>query len=91
MKKLFTLYDSKSETYTAPQLHKTRNEALRSFAGAVNAGDKGGVIAAHPADFTLFEIGTWDEENCTLVAIDKIAVANGIDVVEQAPLPLKAA
>lgn len=91
MKKLFTLYDSKSETYTAPQLHKTKAEALRSFAGAVNAGSQGGVIAAHPADFTLFEIGTWDEENCTLTVIDKVSVANGIDLVEQPDLPLKAA
>ena len=84
MKKLFTLYDSKSQTYTAPTLHKTNAEAKRSFAGAVNAGDKGGVIAAHPADFTLFEIGTWDDENCSLVAIDKVAVANGLDLLEVA-------
>lgn len=90
MKKLFTLFDSKSETYTPPQLHKTKAEAIRSFAGAVNA-PQGGIIASHPSDFTLFEIGTWDDENGTLTVTDKIAVVNGIELVEDQQLPLKAA
>lgn len=90
MKKLFSLFDSKSESYTPPQLHKTNAEAIRSFAGAINS-PQGGVIAAHPSDFTLFEIGTWDDENGRLNVTDKIAVVNGIELVEEKQLPLKAA
>lgn len=76
---LYVLHDSKSETYTAPTLHQARGQAIRSFSDAVNG--KEGILSQHPADFTLFEIGTYDLTTGVITSYDaKISVANGVDV-----------
>ena len=66
--KLYTVYDVKSETYTAPTAHPARGQAIRSFSDAVNSGQ--GVISDHPADFTLFEIGEFDINTGELTVYD---------------------
>lgn len=77
--KLYVVYDSKSETYTAPTLNPARGQAIRSFSDAVN-GEKT-VLSTHPEDFTLFEIGEFDIYTGALTVYDaKVAVVNGIDV-----------
>lgn len=81
MSKLYVLYDSKSETYTAPTLNPARGQALRSFGDAVNAVGQGSIISDHPEDFTLFEIGEFDIQTGEVKLYDaKVAVANGLDV-----------
>lgn len=82
MQKLYVLYDSKSETYTAPTLNPARGQALRSFSDAVNdVSNKNNVLASHPEDFTLFEIGTYDISTGVISLFDtKISVATGLDV-----------
>ena len=80
MQKLYYLYDSKSETYTAPMLHPARGQAIRSFSDAVNGGE--GVISQHPEDFTLFEIGTFDPYTGDVQLYEtKDSVANGVDLL----------
>lgn len=82
MQKLYYLFDSKSETYTAPTANPARGQAIRSFGDAVNGGQ--GVIADHPEDFTLFEIGEFDPYTGEIKLHDsKISVANGLDVKEE--------
>ena len=56
---LFSIYDSKSETHTAPTANPTKAQAIRSFSDAVNSGQDS-VLTQHPADFTLFHIGSFD-------------------------------
>lgn len=57
--KVFTVYDSKAEGYMNPFYVKSRGEAIRSFTEIAN--DKSHQIGKYPADFTLFELGEWDE------------------------------
>lgn len=59
MKKLFTVYDSKTESYGVPFAMITKGEALRGFADVAN--DPSTQISKYPADFTLFELGEYDE------------------------------
>jgi len=59
--KVFTIYDSKSETYLQPQYCKTKNECLRIFTDIVNSNDSQNQVAKHPEDYTLFEIGEYDD------------------------------
>lgn len=88
--KMYVIYDSKSETYTAPTVNPARGQAIRSFADAVNGGE--GVLAAHPADFTLFEIGEYDVLNGEITLHEtKISVVIGTDVLEEKPLLAPAA
>lgn len=58
--KMFAVYDSKGEVYTPPFCMKTEGQAIRSFIETVN--DKTSQIGKYPEDFTLFEIGVFDDE-----------------------------
>ena len=81
--KLYQIYDSKSETYTAPTVNPARGQAIRSFSDAVNSKDQNrSVISDHPADFTLFEIGDFDIRSGVISLYEaRVSVANGLDVL----------
>lgn len=57
--KIYTVYDSKAEFYMFPFPHRNKGEALRAFADAVN--DPKTTIGKYPSDYTLFEIGDYNE------------------------------
>lgn len=79
MLKIYTIYDSKSETYTEPTYHPARGQAIRALTDAVNGGQ--GVISDHPADFTLFELGSFDQRTGQITLEEaRISVANGLDL-----------
>lgn len=58
--KVFTVYDSKAELYLNPFNMSTKGQALRGFEDLVNDGQHN--FSKYPADFTLFEIGEWDDQ-----------------------------
>ena len=76
--KIYVIYDCKSETYTNPTINPARGQAIRSFGDAVNGQDS--VLASHPEDFTLYEIGSYDATTGEIELQDKVAVANGLDL-----------
>lgn len=55
----YSVYDSKAEAYLRPFFAPSRGLAIRSFADVVN--DKTHEVNKHAADYTLFEIGDFDE------------------------------
>lgn len=63
--KAFSVYDVKSETYSPPFFEKTSGLALRSFTEAIK--DPRSALSKYPADFTLFEIGHFDDSSGSLV------------------------
>jgi hypothetical protein len=56
--KVFSVYDSKAGFYGNPIYLHTKGEALRTWEDAAN--DPQSQIGKYPADFTLFEIGEFD-------------------------------
>lgn len=66
--KFFTVYDSKTEVYLQPFLMQTKGAAIRAFADTVN--DQSSQFAKHPEDFTLFEIGEYDDTTANMIAYD---------------------
>ena len=63
--KVFAVYDSKVEAYLSPFIMQTRGQALRAFTDTVN--DPNTNFFKHPEDYTLFEIGDWDEQSGSYV------------------------
>lgn len=77
--RLYTVYDSKAELYMPPFCQKTKGEALRGFADAIQGGGDNN-LAKHPEDFTLFEVGLFEDSDGTIQMHDaKISLANGIE------------
>lgn len=58
-KLIFAVYDSKAEVYGNPFFCRTKGEALRSFIQIAN--EKDSAIGAHPEDYDLFCIGSYNE------------------------------
>lgn len=80
--KAFNVYDSKVEAYNTPFFLRHKGEALRSFEEIAN--DKSSAIGKHPGDFTLFEIGTYNELTGELACYEsKINLGCAIELVRQ--------
>ncbi len=60
--KVFTIYDSKSEAYLQPFFLLTRGQAVRAIRDCVS--DRDHQFGRHPEDYTLFELGTFDDSAC---------------------------
>lgn len=79
--KMFTVYDSASESYMAPFTFKTVGLAMRWFKDSAN--DPESRIAQHPADYTLMEIGTFCDDDAQMVPHEaKHPLANAIEMVD---------
>lgn len=66
--KVFSVYDSKVESYFKPFYCQTKGEAIRSFTEISN--DNTSQIGKYPEDFTLFEVGEFDDANCSFELLD---------------------
>lgn len=62
--KVFSVYDSKTEAYMTPFFMRSKGEAIRGFADVVNDGQS--TMCKYPHDYTLFEIGEWDDTTARL-------------------------
>jgi hypothetical protein len=62
--KIFTVFDCKAEAYLQPFFMKSKGEAIRAFSDTSN--DQNHNFGKHPEDFTLFELGTYDESNASI-------------------------
>ena len=60
-KRVYTIYDSKAEVYMPPFMFGTKGEAIRAVTTTVNDGQS--ALSQFPEDYTLFEIGTWSDED----------------------------
>jgi hypothetical protein len=60
--RVFSVYDTKTEAYMTPLFFQSKGQAVRSFTEVAN--DKDHAIGKYPEDFTLFEIGIWEDADC---------------------------
>jgi hypothetical protein len=79
IKRLFTVFDSKSEVYMPPFTYRTKGEAIRAFTDSVN--DSGSQMNKYPADFTLFDIGSFDDVTCKFDVQSPESIGNAIEFV----------
>lgn len=59
--KVFSVYDSKVEAYLQPFFMQTRGAAVRAITELV--GDSKHQFGKYPMDYTLFELGSYDDSN----------------------------
>ncbi len=82
--KVFSVYDSKGEFWSQPQFQLNAGVALRAFADAAVALNGESMLSQHPEDFTLFEIGNWDERTGDYIVYDaKIALGVALEYINR--------
>lgn len=78
MEKAFAVFDSKMGMYLPPFFTRAAGAAVRSFQEAANKADH--PFCKNPEDFTLFEIGSYDDTKGQLIPLEaKIALGCAID------------
>lgn len=88
-KKLFVVYDSKKEAYGTPFFADFTADALREWSEvASNKSDMQNQIAKYPADFTLFEIGTFNILTGELIVHEtKHNHGLAVEHIKESPVP----
>jgi len=59
--KVFSIYDSKVGAYMKPFYAHSAGEAMRTVVDASSGQDN--MLSRHPGDFTLFELGVYDDQS----------------------------
>ncbi len=65
--RIFVVFDSKASAYLPPFFMPEAGQAVRVFSDMCNSPDH--AFGKHPEDYTLFEIGTFDDRSCTLLQL----------------------
>lgn len=61
--KMFSIYDSKAEAYLQPFFMVTKGQAIRALTDILS--DPAHQFSKYSADFTLFELGEYNDSNAT--------------------------
>lgn len=77
---MYSVYDAKSESYTLPFFDHAQGRALRTFADCVQ--DPEHQFGKHPEDYTLFDVGTYDDDTGTITQNTIVSIATGHTLLE---------
>jgi len=72
LKKMYSVYDSKSEIFSSPFTSVNDSTAVRDFSRAVN--DEQTDINRFPLDYSLFTLGTFDDTSGVITPASPPAV-----------------
>jgi len=73
--KIYSVYDTKVEAYLQPFFMQTKAAAIRAWADAIS--DPNTQFNKHPNDFTLYELGQYDDQSGIITNYDvKIHLGN---------------
>lgn len=73
--KMYTVHDAAAKAYLPPFTQKSERDALSAFEEAAN--DSQSAISKYPADFTLIELGDFDERTGKLTLLpENLNIAN---------------
>lgn len=90
MKQICAIRDAKAEYWMEPLYFQAVGQALRAFEDAINK--DGTELNAHPEDYTMFHLGTFDETTGEITTLEQpYQLEVGVNVVrvpENTP-PLK--
>lgn len=79
-KNMYSVRDSKAESWSFPFQSDNNATALRDFQSLVQDGRT--LVGQHPADFDLFFVGTFGLSNGSVKANPPQHLANGADFVK---------
>ncbi len=77
MLRIYSIYDSASDAYMRPFFAQSNGAAIRAFSDLVVSNDH--PVGQHPADYTLFEIGAFDDNTGEIGPVVPKSLGNGLD------------
>lgn len=67
---VYSIYDEKVESYSQPFFAATNPAAIRMFTDLSNDGQS--MISKHPQDYTLYQLGKWDDSTGQIDSFENI-------------------
>lgn len=77
---MLAVYDNKAKAYLRPIYVNTKGEGIRVFSDLCNDPTHG--FGKHPEDYTLFLIGTWDDNSAKVEMTTPDPIGNGLEFVD---------
>ncbi|AXH76049.1 MAG: nonstructural protein [Microviridae sp.] len=68
---MITILDRAAGAYSRPSFYAATGQAIRQFQDEINRADKDNVLFAHPDDFDLYELGSFDDNTGAFKLLDK--------------------
>jgi len=78
--KIFVIHDVKANCYMEPWFLQQQAIAQRAFSDCVNDPDHN--FGRHPEDYTLFNIGEYNDQNAKIEWIPPQSLGNGIEYLK---------
>lgn len=79
--KVFSVFDSKIKLYGQPFYALSEKQVIFGFTESVNSSDPKSDVARWPEDYTLFELGEYEEETGTFNLLSApCSIVNGISL-----------
>lgn len=83
---VFSVHDVKADAFLPPFILPKQSMAIRVFSDCINSPDH--QFGRHPADYTLFRLGSFDDENGQfLLERTKHSLGNGVEFVQDMDVP----
>lgn len=80
--RVFSVYDSACEAFMSPFTFQSKGQALRAWQSSVL--DPKSPFNKHPGDFTLFEIGTFDDSSGKIEAYEaKLNLGTALEMISK--------
>ncbi|WNK12719.1 MAG: nonstructural protein [Microvirus sp.] len=77
----FAIRDSAVQCFMVPMYFQSKGQAIRAFTDEVNRVDVNNNLNKHPADFGMYEIGTYDDETGQSMTLEPTLVVLASDVI----------
>lgn len=82
---MFAIFDSATEAYASPFFQQARGQAIRTFEDLAN--DPNTMICKHPADYTLFHTGTYDDQKGIVTSERHANLGKAIEFIQKGSPP----
>jgi len=79
--KIFSIYDSKADAYLTPFFLHQEAMAIRVFSDCINSETH--QFGKHPEDYTLFSIGTWEDQSGKFSTTNPKSIGNGVEFINK--------
>lgn len=67
---IYSIYDEKVESYSTPFFAATNPAAIRMFTDLATDGQSS--VSKHPQDYTLYQVGKWDDSTGQIETFENI-------------------
>ena len=75
--KIFAIYDGKANAYLTPFFLHQEGMAIRVFSDCINSDTH--QFGKHPQDYTLFSLGSWDDDKAKFLTTNPKSLGNGLE------------